>query len=360
VKKRKSLVFVSVILLLSLATFGIASCAPTEKATTESKVGEETTATTAETAAAAETKATAEEITVRVDCGGPEGGVFAINLYSGAKAAEAKLDGVKVEAVWSDWDPGKEIENFKATIAAKPDGAVLIGQPGDDAFGPLIDEAIGKGILVTTMCVDLPKTEAKYKAKGFGYAGADNYSAGYNLAKKAAEDYGLKEGDRAMVWGLLGEPIRGLRTKGCIDALKEKGVIVDYLDISPDVNKENSAGVPVFGGYVSSHPDVKLIITDHGGLTATAEAYMKGAGKNPGDIIIAGFDLTAATVEAIRNGYVQVVADQQPWLQGFLAVQQIYLTKLYGFSGLHIDTGAGTIDKSNVDFVAPLAEQNIR
>jgi simple sugar transport system substrate-binding protein len=299
------------------------------------------------------------DITIRVDCGGPEGGIFASTLYNGAMAA-AKLFGCKVEAVWSDWDPGKEIENFKETISARPTGAVLIGQPGDEAYGPLIDEAISKGIIVTTMTVDLPKTRGRYISSGFGYAGSELYSAGYALAEKVAMDYKLKKGDRAMVWGLLGEPIRGLRTKGCMDALKEKGVTVDYLDISPATNADPQAGTPVIVAYIASHPDVDLIITDHGGLTATAQTYMEAAGKKPGEILVAGFDLSAATVQAIRSGYVQVVGDQQPWLQAFLAVSQICLAKKFGFSGLYINTGAGFVTKDNIDLVAKLAEAGIR
>jgi simple sugar transport system substrate-binding protein len=172
------------------------------------------------------------DITIRFDFGGPEGGPFCGVLYYGAMAAARHL-GCKVEAIWSDWDPGKEVEHFRETIAARPDGAVLIGQPGDEGFGPLVDEAISKGIIVTTICVDLPKTRAKYVANGFGYAGSELYSAGYALAEKAAMDNNLGKGDRAMVWGLLGEPLRGMRTKGCIDALEERGATVDYLDIAP-------------------------------------------------------------------------------------------------------------------------------
>ncbi len=298
-------------------------------------------------------------ITIRFDFGGPEGCPFAGVLYNGAMAAAGDL-GCKVEAVWSDWDPGKEVENFKQTIASKPDGAVLIGQPGDEGFGPLVDEAISKGIIVTTICVDLPKARAKYVADGFGYAGASNYTAGYSLGNKVAVDYGLGDGDRAMVWGLLGEPERGLRTKGCIDALEEKGVTVDYLDISPETNADPPAGVPTAVAYIASHPDVDLIITDHGGLTATAQNYIEAAGKEPGDIIFAGFDLSSATAEAIRNGYVQVVADQQPWLQAYLGVLQICLAKKYLFSGLNIDTGAGFITKENIEAIAPLAEAGVR
>jgi simple sugar transport system substrate-binding protein len=299
------------------------------------------------------------DITIRVDCGGPEGGPFASILYNGATAA-GELLGCKVEVVWSDWDPGKEVENFKQTIAARPDGAVLIGQPGDEGFGPLVDEAIANGILVTTMTVDLPQTRVKYIDKGFGYAGAELYSAGYALAEKAALDHGLGKGDRAMVWGLLGEPLRGMRTKGCIDALEEKGVTVDYLDISPQTNADPPAGIPVIVAYIASHPDVDLVITDHGGLTATAQTYMEAAGKDPEEILVAGFDLSSATVQAIRSGYVQVVSDQQPWLQAFLAVFQLALAKQFGFSGLYIDTGAGFITKDNIDAVAALAEAGIR
>ena len=43
----------------------------------------------------------------------------------------------------------------------------------------------------------------------------------------------------------------------------------------------HQAGTPTFTGYVTSHPDVKLIVTDHGGLTATAQTYLSAAGKQP-------------------------------------------------------------------------------
>jgi simple sugar transport system substrate-binding protein len=138
------------------------------------------------------------------------------------------------------------------------------------------------------------------------------------------------------------------------------GIKVDYIEISNSINADASLGTPVFTGYVSSHPDVKLIITDHGALTATAETYMRASRKKPGDIYIAGFDLSAATVDAVKKGYVGVVLDQQPWLQGYLPILQVCLAKKYGFSGLHIDTGAALIDASNIDFVAPLAQKGIR
>jgi ABC-type sugar transport system substrate-binding protein len=95
-------------------------------------------------------------------------------------------------------------------------------------------------------------------------------------------------------------------------------------------------------------------------LLPISETYLKAAGKRPGQIKVAGFDLSPATIAAIRGGWTGLVIDQQEWMQAYLAVLQICLTKVYGFSGLHINTGAGFVDKTNVDMVAPLAEKNIR
>jgi simple sugar transport system substrate-binding protein len=291
--------------------------------------------------------------------GGPAGGVFAVNVYNGAVQAAADL-GPRVDYVWSDWDPQKMISQFKEAAATKPDGIAVMGHPGDDSFDPLINDAEKAGIIVTSQNTPLPKMESAYAPNGFGYVGQDLYGAGFALGQEAFKRSGLKSGDRAMVWGLLSQPTRGERTKGVMDALQKAGMTVDYLEIDAATNADPAAGTPTFAGYVSSHPDVKLVVTDHGGLTADMEVYLKAAGKGPDDIYGAGFDLSPATAKAIEGGWTDLVIDQQPWLQGYLPIVQLCLTKKYGFSGLHIDTGGGFVDKSNIAFIAPLADKNIR
>ncbi len=291
--------------------------------------------------------------------GGPPGCPFGTVVYNGAKAAAADL-GADVEYMFSDWNTEKMISQFKEAVATKPDGICIMGHPGDDAFEPLVDDAVAKGILVTSQNTTLPRLEAKYKSIGFGYVGQELYESGYMLGQEAIKRTGFGAGDRAMVWGLLKEPTRGLRTKGVMDALAEAGMTVDEIEISAEVDADATAGVPVFTGYVSSHPDVKLVCTDHGGLTSTLETYLKAAGKGPGDIYGIGFDLSPATLEAIRGGWTDLVLDQQPYLQGYLPIVQICLSKKYKFSGLHIDTGSGFAHKDNVEALAPLVEQQIR
>ena len=252
------------------------------------------------------------------------------------------------------------VSQFKAATAMKPTGIAVMGHPGDAALGKWITQAEGKGIIVTSQNTELPKAFAKYQAKGFGYVGQNLYNSGLLLGKSAVAQLHLKKGDRAMVWGLLSQPTRGLRTKGVIDALKKAGLKVDYIEINTATNADPTAGTPVFTAYVTSHPDVKLVVTDHGGLTATAQTYLTAAHKKPGQIKIAGFDMSPATVKAITGGWTQLVLDQQEWLQGYLPILQTCLTSVYKFAGLYIDTGSGIINKANIGPLIPLINKEIR
>ncbi|MCJ7658908.1 MAG: substrate-binding domain-containing protein [Anaerolineales bacterium] len=291
--------------------------------------------------------------------GGSPGGPFATVVYNGAVAAEADL-GPNVEYVWSDWNPENMVNQLSEAIATDPDGIAIMGHPGDDAFGPLVDEAEAQGIIVTSMNTTLPTLESKYASNGFGYVGAELYSAGWALGKEAVSRGGLGSGDQAFVWGLLGQAGRGERTRGVVEALEDSGLEVIYQEIDDATNADAPAGTPVFVGIMSANPDIKLVVTDHGALTGTLETYLNSAGLGPDDVFAAGFDLNSATVEAIRGGWTDLVIDQQQWLQGYLPILQICLTNNYAFTGLHIDTGAGFAHKDNVELLADLVGQQIR
>lgn len=291
--------------------------------------------------------------------GGTAGGGFETVVYNGALAAAADT-GADVEYVWSDWDPAKMTTQFTQAAATKPDGIAVMGHPGDAAFGPLIDEAEAQGIIVTSMNTQLPETQAKYSTKGFGYAGAILYDAGYALGQEAVKRSGAQAGDKAFLWGLLSQAGRGERTKGVKDALEAAGLEVIYQEIDDATNKSAAAGVPVFTGIMSANPDIKVMVTDHGNLTGTVQTFLEAAGKKPGEVFAAGFDMSGNAIEAIRGGWLQLVIDQQQFLQGYFGVLQICLTKNYGFSGLQIDTGAGFADKDNVEQLAELVTKQIR
>jgi len=291
--------------------------------------------------------------------GGSAGGGFETVVYNGAVAA-AKDTGADVQYVWSDWDPAKMTSQFTQAVATKPDGIAIMGHPGDTAFDPLIDDAESQGIIVTSMNTQLPLAQAKYSTKGFGYVGAILYDAGYALGSEAVKRSGVKAGDTAFLWGLISQAGRGERTKGVKDALEKAGLKVVYQEIDDATNKSAAAGVPIFTGIMSANPDIKLMVTDHGNLTGTVQTFLEAAGKKPGEVYAAGFDMSGNAIEAIRGGWLQLVIDQQQYLQGYFGVLQICLTHNYGFSGLQIDTGAGFADKNNVEQLAALVTKQIR
>jgi simple sugar transport system substrate-binding protein len=346
------------VILISLLAIVLTACGPA--ATTEAPAVPETAAPVAtEGGAPAAGTNWCSGTKIVFFPGGAAGGGFETVVYNGALAAAADT-GADVEYVWSDWDPAKMISQFTEAAATKPDGIAVMGHPGDAAFDPLIDDAEAQGIIVTSMNTQLPLAQAKYSSSGFGYVGAILYDAGYAVGQEAVKQSGVQSGDKAFLWGLLSQAGRGERTKGVKDALEDAGLEVIYQEIDDATNASAAAGVPVFTGIMSANPDIKLMVTDHGNLTGTVQTFLEAAGKKPGEVYAAGFDASGNAVTAIQGGWLQLVIDQQQWLQGYFGVLQICLTHNYGFAGLQIDTGAGFISKDNIDAIAPLVTDQIR
>ncbi len=300
-----------------------------------------------------------EGVTIWFDTGGSVGGPYNTIVQNGAQAAADDL-GVTLRLLYSDWSPEKMISNFKQAMAAKPDGIVVMGHPGDDAYEPFINEAVAEGVIVTSVDTKLPRMVAAHKTKGFGYVGTDNYAQGKALAEEALRRAQLEPGDQVFVWGLKRLQERGRRAQAILDVMEAAGMKVDYYEISPEVDKDTSMGVPLVTGYLSSNPNCKMMIVDHGALTSQMENFLRAAAVEPGKIFVAGFSLSPATASAIESGYVSLVSEAQPYLMGYLGVLQIVLTKKYGFTGLEIDTGGGMIDAENIAQIAPLAKKGVR
>jgi simple sugar transport system substrate-binding protein len=299
------------------------------------------------------------DVSIAAFPGGGEGTAFTNNVHNGYLAAAEDL-GPDVTYYFSDWNVETMIAQFQEALALEPNGMAVMGHPGDEAMDPLIDQAYEQGVQVTVVNVELPQALAAHASEGLGYVGAPNYAAGKRLAEEAVARSGAAAGEQAFVWGLLAEAGRGERTQGIVDGFEEAGLEVVYQDIDAATNADPQAGVSTFTGVMSANPDVSIVVTDHGALTATAESYASTAGLGPDDVYFAGFDLGPATVDAIKSGFLDLVIDQQPYLQGYLPILQICLTQVYGFSGLYVDTAGSFVDESNVDFVEPLAREEIR
>jgi simple sugar transport system substrate-binding protein len=299
-----------------------------------------------------------EEIVVYMQMGGTQGDASTLARTNGARAAAEALGIVLVEQ-YSSWDPQTMVDQFKEAAAALPTGIVIMGHPGEAAFEALVDDAIAQGIIVTSGNNPLPNLEAKYQVQGFGYAGADLYDGGY-LTGAAMVASGLEAGEEALVYDIWHQEGRSRSSQGVFDALEAGGLVVEQLDVSNEVDMDASLAIPILTAYIEAHPDLRAIGTQHGNITAVLPQVLEAAGKAPGDIIIGGIDLSPATIEGIRGGWVSASFDQVLYLQGYYPVQQIWLTHNYLIPGLHVNTGVGTVTPDNIDLIAPLIEQGIR
>ncbi|GAB0119752.1 sugar ABC transporter substrate-binding protein [Acidisoma sp. 7E03] len=299
-----------------------------------------------------------EGMVMYMQMGGNPGDGATLARQTGAADA-AHAFGIKVIEQFSAWSPEKMLTQFRQAMAAQPTCIGITGHPGDDAFDPLIDKAEKQGILVTVGNTPLPNAEKMFGDKGTGYAGVDLYVGG-QITANAMLAAGLKSGDEALEYGVFNETTRSQSDRGLADTLEKAGVKVTKLEISPQVDSDSSLAVPILVAFLESHPNLKAIGTQHGGVTAFIPQALKQVGKKPGDVIVGGIDLAPATIAGLQSKYITATLDQQLYLQGFLPVMQCVLSSKYKFAGLNINTGAGVETPQSIDALIPLIKRGIR
>ncbi len=162
-----------------------------------------------------------------------------------------------------------------------------------------------------------------------------------------------------MVYGVFSQAERGQSEKGLADTLEAAGLTVDRLEITQEANSDPSLAVPVLVSYIQSHPDLKAIGTQHGGITGVLAEVLQKAGKQPGDILVGGIDLGPATIDGLKSGYISATLDQLLYLQGFMPVVQCVMTAKYKMPGLSLNTGAGVVTPDTIDDLVELIDQGI-
>ena len=240
-------------------------------------------------------------------------------------------------------------------LAAQPDAIIVMGHPGTDAMTSFINKAKADGITVIVNNNALPGT-------GLSYFGLDNYGAGRNLASLTIDNGGLSVGDKVVVYGAFIEGAPGADVaKGTMEVLGETGIVADQLQWSNEAVADPSLSIPVLIAYLESNPETKaIIVPGHGGITAVLDKVLQGAGKAPGEVIASGFDLSSAAIQGVKDGYITVILDQQPYLQGFLPVLAAVLEVKYGLAGLNLNTGGGSLTMDNVEAMEALIKAGIR
>jgi simple sugar transport system substrate-binding protein len=297
-----------------------------------------------------------KDVHIRFFTGGAEGDAFASIVYNGAKQAQHDL-GPSVDYVFSGWDVERMVQQLREAVASKPDGIAMMGHPGDAAIMPLAEEASKVGIKIMYQNVPVPDVVSKF---GGGYIGAQQEQQGRALGAEAIKRAGLKAGDKAIMIGPFWEENRGARERGTVAILEQAGVKVIQINDTSEWTTDPNLAIPVITAALANNPDTKVIGYPGGQMLGNVPAYMRAAGKKPGDIFNFGFDTSPQVVVGFKGGWVQLTADQQPFMQGYLPILALCQQVVFGLAPINVDTGAGFVTPDNYSAVAKLATEGLR
>ncbi len=111
------------------------------------------------------------------------------------------------------------------------------------------------------------------------------------------------------------------------------------------------AELTVINSWATGHPSAKgMFAVDAGSTQGIAQTIQKQGLKSKG-WVGGGYDLTPITQQLLHAGYIEFTIDQQPYLQGFLPILELYLYKAsQGLTGIaEVDTGLKFLDKNTVE-----------
>ncbi|SMQ19680.1 monosaccharide ABC transporter substrate-binding protein, CUT2 family [Streptomyces sp. Ag82_O1-12] len=277
---------------------------------------------------------------------GGKGDAFWDLVRRGAEAAAAK-DGVDLTYV-GDADPAAQADLVRDAVRAKADGiAVTLAKPA--AMRGPVARARAAGIPV----VGLNSGIADWRPTGLlEYFGQDESVAGRAVGDKLD---GIEAEHALCVVHERGNVALEARCAGVRKTFRgdTDNLYVDGTD--PD------AVTATIASRLRQDSSIDEVVTNGAQFALSAVEAVRRSGSRAK---VATFDLNKDVVEAVRDGDVQFAVDQQPYLQGYLAVDALWLYRTNGnVSGggtAPVLTGPAFVTRSNVSAVARFAAAGTR
>ena len=291
-------------------------------------------------------KADTPRMTIAMVTHAPSGDTFWDTIRKGAEAAAAKDN---IELIYSnDETAGDQANLVQNAIDQKVDGiAVTLAKP--DALKAVVAKAEKAGIPVVGLNAGL----GVWKQQGLlSFFGQDESVSGEALGSKLNGT-----GAKHVLCVIQAQGDVNLQER-CDGVKKTFSGKTDTLFVSgtdmPSVKSTITA-------KLKQDSSIDEVVTLGAPIALTATQSVSEAGSKAK---VATFDLNKALVSAIEKDTIQFAVDQQPFLQGYLAVDSLWLYKTNGnFSGggqQPVLTGPAFVDKSNVDAVAQFAAKGTR
>jgi simple sugar transport system substrate-binding protein len=280
--------------------------------------------------------------------------------YVGAQVA-ANAFGINLVKLGSEApvdDIPRELEILNQVAQDPTIDGLILTTPQSGAYDDLVKKLEAKGIPVATTNSFDPKI---YDRSNISHTGQDASAAaiGGEALAKCLIDKKVEGGSIIFpsTTTLGNEEVNRRVTaafEATVKALNAAGVLKNFkVDAGPknigiDVDKDNIVGSIV--SLFESRKDVVGAFAANGFVTpALGDAI--GQMKLNDKICAFGFDLGPKQQEQIRTGALTGSLGQQPFLQGFWPVMQLYLQLDRGISAANLDTRAQLVTKASVDKV---------
>ena len=264
------------------------------------------------------------------------------------KGAQAAADKDNIELRYSNDPEAPNQANLVQTAIDSGVKGIAVTLAKPDAMTPAVKAATDKDIPVVAFNSGFDN----WKAMGVQeYFGQDEKLAGIAAGERLTEDGAKKI---VCIIQEQGQVALESRCAGVKEGFKGQSEILN-------VNSKDMPSVEsTITAKLQQDPSVDHLVA-LGAPIALAAVQSKTNANSKAEIVT--FDTNAALVDAIQGGDVKWAVDQQPFLQGYLAIDSLWLfinnKNLIG-GGQATLTGPSFIDESNIDSVAELAKAGTR
>ena len=240
-----------------------------------------------------------------------------------------------------------ELKTVETIVRQGIDG-LAVHIVNDDMFDDIMQECIDAGMICLATNVDDSEGAAGNARQSM--TGQDLFKAGYELSKGLAPQY--PDGDVHVLVGLSapGHSWAEARKNGVVLYLEEykaanpdRKVTWDVIDSGMDTSLTGQRVC----SYVQGFPETTAYF-DMGFWGAGAGTCLRDLGYEPGQLLMGMFDIVEIVLDEMRQGYVHLTVDQQPFYQGFLPILQMYFMNKYGLSAFDVNTGKALLYPADI------------
>ena len=263
---------------------------------------------------------------------------FFVPTKYGAEDA-CKLLGCSYQWTGSENSNVNEMVNaFNTAVSGGADG-IAVALIDEKAFNAGTDAALKAKIPVLAYNADSTSNAR------LSYIGQDLFVSGQEMGKRIATL--VPSGDVALFIATPGSANIQPRIDGAKATLKSHSAIKTHVIAT-------GAAVPaelsVIDSYATGHPNTKgYFAVDAGSTQSVAQTIQKHNLRSKG-VKGGGYDLTPITQKLLAADQIDFTIDQQPYLQGFLPVLQLFMYKASNtLTGVaDVNTGLKFLDKTTV------------